>query len=95
MKLRTGAWVVVADGARGIVLVNEGTAVEPQLRALRTYGQVNPKTSAQGRAKPARTFGGHFKVRASATLKRTKPENPAACKLRLAIAIKLASSSKP
>lgn len=56
MKLRTGAWVVVADGGRGIVLVNEGTAVEPQLRALRTYGQDNPRTSAQGRDKPARTF---------------------------------------
>lgn len=56
MKLKTGTWVVVADGARGLILVNDGTALEPQLRVESTYAQDNPKTSAQGRDKPARTF---------------------------------------
>jgi protein required for attachment to host cells len=55
MKLRSGSWVVVADGARGLVLVNEGTAAEPQLRVVRNYEQDNPKTSEQGRDKPVRT----------------------------------------
>ena len=55
-RLKTGDWVVVADGARGIVLVNDGTALEPSLSTVRTYGQDNPKTSEQGRDKPPRTF---------------------------------------
>lgn len=56
MKLKAGMWVVVADGQRGIVLVNDNTALEPQLRVIRTYGQVNPRTSEQGRDKPGRAF---------------------------------------
>ncbi len=56
MKLKTGLWVVVADGGRGLILVNEGTAVEPKLSVVRNYAQDNPKTSDQGRDKPARTF---------------------------------------
>ncbi len=56
MKLKSGLWVVVADGSRGLVLVNEGTALEPDLKALRVYEQDNPKTSEQGRDKPPRTF---------------------------------------
>ena len=56
MKLKTGTWVVVADGARGLILVNDGTALEPRLRVERTYAQDNPKTSEQGRDKPSRTY---------------------------------------
>ena len=56
MKLKAGLWVVVADGARGLVLVNEGTAIEPDLKVLRVYEQDNPKTSEQGRDKPPRSF---------------------------------------
>ncbi|MGE0053222.1 MAG: host attachment protein [Hyphomicrobium sp.] len=55
-RLKTGDWVVVADGARGLVLVNTGTALEPELSTVRTYGQDNPKTSELGRDKPTRTF---------------------------------------
>jgi len=56
MKMKTGLWVVVADGSHGLVLVNEGTAFEPDLKTLRVYQQENPKTSEQGRAKPPRAF---------------------------------------
>lgn len=56
MKIKTGTWVVVADGARGLILVNEGTAFEPDLKALRVYEQDNPKTSEQGRDRPPRSF---------------------------------------
>lgn len=56
MKLKTGTWVVVADGGRGMILVNDGTAVDPQLRVLRSFAHDNPKTSDQGRDAPARIF---------------------------------------
>lgn len=56
MKLKAGMWVVVADGARGVVLVNENTAAEPQLRAVRSYGEHHGKTSELGDDKPGRAF---------------------------------------
>ncbi len=56
MKLKTGIWIVVADGARGMVLVNEGTADSPALKTLRVYNQDNPRTSEQGDDKPGRSF---------------------------------------
>lgn len=56
MKLKQGLWILVADGARASVFVNEGTAFEPRLQTVRTYAQDNPKTSEQGRDKPPRTF---------------------------------------
>jgi protein required for attachment to host cells len=56
MKLRAGMWVVVADGARGIVLANEGTALAPELRKVRVYEQDVPRTGEMGRDQPPRTF---------------------------------------
>lgn len=56
MKIKSGMWIVVADGSRGLVLVNDGNALEPTLKVVRVYEQDNPKTSEQGRDRPARTF---------------------------------------
>ncbi|MDP3460270.1 MAG: host attachment family protein [Hyphomonas sp.] len=56
MKLKTGAWVVVADGGHGIVFENIGTPVSPELKARRVYDQDNPRTHEQGRDRPPRTF---------------------------------------
>jgi protein required for attachment to host cells len=56
MKIKSGMWIVVADGARGLVLVNEGNALEPALKVVRIYEQDNPKTSEQGRDKPPRVY---------------------------------------
>ena len=56
MYLKKGHWLAVIDGAHGLVFVNEGTALEPDLKIVRSYGQQNPKTSEQGRDKPGRTF---------------------------------------
>lgn len=56
MKIKAGLWVVVADGKRGLILVNEGNALNPDLKTLRVYEQENPKTSEQGRDKPPRAF---------------------------------------
>lgn len=71
MKIKSGMYVVVADGARGVVLVNEGTALAPDLAAVRVYEQDNPKTSEQGRDRPTRTFesmGARRSAKASADL---------------------------
>lgn len=56
MKLKQGLWVVVADGARGTVYVNEGTAFEPRLQSVRNYEQHHARTSELGDSKPSRTF---------------------------------------
>jgi protein required for attachment to host cells len=56
MKIKAGMWIVVADGARGLLLINEGSALEPELKVVRVYEQDNPKTSEQGRDKPPRAF---------------------------------------
>lgn len=56
MKLAAGMWVAVIDGARGLILVNEGTALEPKLAVRQSYHQDNPPTHEQGRAKPPRAF---------------------------------------
>lgn len=55
MKLKSGVWVVVADGGHGIVLENEGTAIAPELKVLRVYDQDNPRTHELGRDQPSRT----------------------------------------
>lgn len=56
MKLRTGMWVVVADGSHAIVFENAGTALSPSLNTLRVYDQDNPPTREQGRGPPPRTI---------------------------------------
>lgn len=54
MKLKTGTWVLVADGGRALVLVNLGTANTPELSVRRTDNHDNPRTHEQGRDRPAR-----------------------------------------
>jgi protein required for attachment to host cells len=54
MKLATNMWIAVIDGAKAIVMVNEGTAFEPRLKVLRTMTQDNPPTRDQGRDRPGR-----------------------------------------
>ncbi|MBL8564254.1 MAG: host attachment protein [Hyphomicrobiaceae bacterium] len=57
MKLSAKMWVVLLDGAKGLVLANEGTALEPSLKVVRVreIGD-NPPTHEQGRDKPSRVF---------------------------------------
>lgn len=54
MKLAAKTWVLVVDGARGLVLVNEGTAAEPRLETHKTYHLDNSATHEQGRDRPGR-----------------------------------------
>ncbi|MFN3869153.1 MAG: host attachment protein [Hyphomicrobiaceae bacterium] len=57
MKLSSGIWVAVVDGGRGLVLVNEGSALEPRLKVLRRHdGGDNPPSHEQGDDKPGRVF---------------------------------------
>ena len=54
MKLAAKTWVAVLDGAHGLILVNEGTAVAPQLALRRRLAQDNPPSREQGRDQPGR-----------------------------------------
>jgi protein required for attachment to host cells len=54
-RLSNKSWVLVADGARALVLRNDGDAEYPNLKLVRTYGQENPATRKQGTDKPGRT----------------------------------------
>lgn len=56
MKFDAGAWVVVADGARALVLENVGDRLYPDLRTKEVYKQDDPKSSEIGTDKPGRAF---------------------------------------
>ena len=58
MKLEKGMWVAVVDGARGLVYVNQGTAMDPELALVRKTEQDNPKSADQGRDRPVRSHTG-------------------------------------
>ncbi|MDX2309568.1 MAG: host attachment family protein [Hyphomicrobium sp.] len=56
MHLKHGMWVVVADGARALVLENRGSALEPRLALVREYDQRVPRSHELGRDRPGRAF---------------------------------------
>lgn len=55
--LTTGTWVVVADGAKALLLENTGTAEAPQLRVVKKTAIDNPPTREQGTDQPGRMDG--------------------------------------
>ncbi len=56
MKIDSGAWVVVCDGAKALVLQNAGNRKTPSLKTKEVYEQDDPKTSDIGTNKPGRSF---------------------------------------
>jgi protein required for attachment to host cells len=54
-RLVPGTRVLVADGAKAMVLRNAGDAQAPNLKLEKSYGQDNPPTREQGTDKPGRT----------------------------------------
>lgn len=54
LKIDAGAWVVVCDGRKALILRNEGDAVFPNLRTHEVHEQDNPPTRAQGTDAPGR-----------------------------------------
>lgn len=56
LKVDRGEWVVVADGARALILENVGDKLYPDLRTKEVYKQDGPKSSDLGTDKPGRAF---------------------------------------
>jgi len=56
LKIDRGEWVVVADGARALVLENVGDRLYPDLRTKEVYKQPDLKTSELGTDQPGRSF---------------------------------------
>jgi len=54
MKIEAGAWVVVCDGRKALILANQGDAAFPNLRTHEVHEQDNPATAAQGTDAPGR-----------------------------------------
>lgn len=46
---------LIADGARALLLRNDGDALLPDLKLVRAYGQDNPATRDQGSDRPGRS----------------------------------------
>jgi protein required for attachment to host cells len=56
LRIDRGEWVVVADGARALILENVGDPFQPDLRTREVYRQDNPKTHELGADQPGRAF---------------------------------------
>lgn len=56
LKIHSGDWVVVCDGAKALILENEGDAVALNLKTKEVHEQADPKTSEQGTDAPGRSI---------------------------------------
>jgi protein required for attachment to host cells len=56
LKIDNGAWVVVCDGVKALVLANEGNRKTPRLITREVYQQEDRKTREIGTDKPGRSF---------------------------------------
>jgi protein required for attachment to host cells len=56
LKIDNGAWVVVCDGAKALVLENIGNRKTPNLITKEVYEQADPKTHEMGTDRPGRAF---------------------------------------
>jgi protein required for attachment to host cells len=56
LKIDSGAWVVVCDGAKALVLENTGNRSVPKLTTREVYQQADPKTHELGSDKPGRSI---------------------------------------
>ncbi len=54
-SLKNRTWILVADGARALLIRNEGSATQPKFALIRRYKQENPATREQGTDRPGRT----------------------------------------
>lgn len=59
LRISHGAWVLVADARKALLLYNEGDPTYPNLKTLQTIeAGKNPATSAQGSDRPGRAVTG-------------------------------------
>src|ERR1041384_6822701 len=56
VRVRSGEWVVVCDGAKALILENVGDATFPNLKTKEVHEQADPKTSEQGTDAPGRSI---------------------------------------
>ena len=56
LKIDRGEWVVVADGAKALILENVGDRLYPDLRTKEVHQQEAPKSSDLGTDRPGRAF---------------------------------------
>jgi len=56
LKIDHGAWIVVCDGAKALVLENAGNRNKPILKTREVYEHDDPKTHELGTDKPGRSF---------------------------------------
>jgi protein required for attachment to host cells len=54
LKVSTGAWVVVCDGRKALILENIGDRISPNLRQLEVCGHSDARTSELGTDAPGR-----------------------------------------
>jgi protein required for attachment to host cells len=56
LRIHNGDWVVVADGAKALILENAGDAVALNLKTKEVHAQADEKTSQQGTDAPGRSI---------------------------------------
>lgn len=56
--LKTGTWVLIADGEKALFLENVGDTRDMNLKVLRKTSQENPSTTEQGTDRPGRMGDG-------------------------------------
>ena len=56
LKIHSGDWVVVCDGAKALILQNEGDAVALNLKTREVHEQPDEKTREQGTDAPGRSI---------------------------------------
>jgi protein required for attachment to host cells len=56
LLIRSGEWVVVCDGAKALVLQNDGDTKFPNLKTLEVFEQKDPPTRELGSDAPGRAF---------------------------------------
>jgi protein required for attachment to host cells len=54
LKIAKGAWVVVCDGAKALILENAGDEMYPNLKTREVHAQRDPRTREEGADKPGR-----------------------------------------
>jgi protein required for attachment to host cells len=55
LKIRSGDWVVVCDGAKALILENAGDGMHPNLKTREVHEQDAAKTHEQGTDAPGRS----------------------------------------
>jgi protein required for attachment to host cells len=65
LLIRHGEWVVVCDGAKAMLLENEGNLLHPHLKTLEVLEQADPPTRELGSDAPGRAFNSVGQTRSS------------------------------